>query len=42
MRLMMICCGVAVKRLGMVGVSVRNMKALSVQMETVALIGKGR
>jgi len=39
---MMICCGVAVKRLGMVGVSVRNMKALSVQMETVALIGKGR
>jgi len=31
-----------VKRIGMVGVSVRKMKALTVKMETVILIGKGR
>jgi len=42
MRLMMICCGMAVKRMGMLGVCVRKMKALSVKMETVTLIGKGR
>jgi hypothetical protein len=29
MRLMMICCGMAVKRMGMLGVSVRKMKALT-------------
>jgi hypothetical protein len=38
-------CGVAVKcvgMLGMLGVSVRKMKAMTVKMETVTLIGKGR
>jgi hypothetical protein len=40
--LMMICCGIAVKRMGMLGVSVRKMKALTVKMVTVILIGKGR
>ena len=33
---MMICCGVALKRMGMLGVRVRNMKALTVK--TVLLI----
>jgi hypothetical protein len=42
MGLMMICCGMAVKRMGMLGVSVRKMKALTVEVETVTLIGKGR
>jgi len=37
-----IYCGMAVKRLGVLGVSVRKMKALTVKMETVTLIGKGR
>jgi hypothetical protein len=41
MRLMMICCGMALKRLGMLGVSVREMKALTLKMETVTMIGKG-
>jgi hypothetical protein len=31
-----------VKRMGMLGVSVRKKKALIVKMETVILIGKGR
>ena len=39
---MMICNGMAVKRMGMLGVSVRKMKALTVKMETGILIGKGR
>ena len=39
--IMMICCGMLVKRMGMLGVSVRKMKALTVKMETVTLIGKG-
>jgi len=39
---MMICCGMAVKRVEMFGFSVRKMKALTVKMETVTLIGKGR
>jgi hypothetical protein len=38
MGLMMICCGMTVKRMGKVGVSVRKMKALIVKMETVTLI----
>jgi hypothetical protein len=38
----MICCGMAVKRMGVLGVSVRKMKELTVKMETVTLIGKGR
>jgi hypothetical protein len=36
-----ICCGMAVKRMGMLGVCVKEMKALTVKMETVTLIGKG-
>ena len=40
MMMMMICCGMAVKRMGMFGVVVRNMKALTVQMKTVTLVGK--
>jgi hypothetical protein len=42
MGLMMICCGMAVKRMGMLGVSERQMKALTVNVETVTLIGKDR
>ena len=38
----MTCCGMTVKRKGMSGESVRKMKALSVNMETVSLIGKCR
>jgi len=41
MGLKMICCGVTVKRVGMVGEIVRKMKDLTVKMETVALIGEG-
>ena len=40
-RLKMICCGMAVKRLGILAVNVRKMKALIVKMEVVTLIGKG-
>ena len=36
--MMMICCGMSVKRMEMLQVSVRKMKALTV---TVTLIGKG-
>jgi hypothetical protein len=32
----------AVKRMGMLGVNVRKMRALTVKMETVTLIGKVR
>jgi len=39
---MMICCGMTVKWMGMLGVSMRKMQALTVKMETVILIGKGR
>jgi hypothetical protein len=42
MRLIMMCCGMAVKRMGMLGVSVRKMKTQTVKVETVTLIGKGR
>ena len=38
---MMICCGIKVKRLEMLEVSVRMMKALAVTMEAMTLIGKG-
>jgi hypothetical protein len=38
----MVNSGMAVKRMGMLGVSVRRkMKALAMNMETVTLIGKG-
>jgi len=39
---MVICCGMAVKRMGMLGVSVGMMKALTVKMERMPLISKGR
>jgi len=39
---MVVCCGMAVERMEMLGFSVRMMKALTVKMETVTLIGKGR
>ena len=38
----MICCRMAVQRMGMLEMSVRTMMALSVKMEMVTLIGKGR
>jgi hypothetical protein len=41
-KLMRICCVMAVKRMGMLGVTMRKLKALSVKMETVTPIGKGR
>ena len=36
---LMICCGMAGKRMGMLGVSVRKMKALTVEVETVRVFG---
>ena len=42
MTLMVICCGTAGKRMVMLGVSVRKMKTLTVEMKTVTLIGKCR
>jgi len=35
-------CGMAVKRMGVLGVSVKMMMTLTLKMETVTLIGKGR
>jgi len=32
----------AVKRMGMLGVNVRKMRALTVKIDTVTLIGEGR
>jgi hypothetical protein len=42
MALLMICCGMAVRRMGMFRVNVRKMKALTAKMETVTLISEGR
>jgi ABC-type enterobactin transport system permease subunit len=42
MGLMMICCGMAVQRMGMLELGVRKTKALSVKMERVTVIGAGR
>jgi hypothetical protein len=39
---LMISCGMAVKKMAMLGVSVRQMKMLNVKMVAVTLIGKGR
>jgi len=39
---MMMCCRMARERMGMLGVGVRKVKSLTVKMETVTLIGKGR
>jgi hypothetical protein len=41
MGMMMICCRMAGRRMGMLRVSMRKMKALAVKMETVMLISKG-
>jgi len=41
MGLLMMCCGMTLKRIGLLGVSVKKVKALTVKMETVTLIGKG-
>ena len=41
MRMMMICCGMAVKRMVMLEVRVQNTKSRTVKMETVTLTGKG-
>ena len=38
----MICYGMTVMKMGMLGVSVTKMKALAVKMETVTLTGEGR
>lgn len=40
--LMMIYRGKTVNRMGMLGASVRKMKALTVKMDTVKLIAEGR
>jgi hypothetical protein len=40
MRLIIICCGIAVKRMGMLGVSVRKMEARTVKRETVTMTSK--
>jgi hypothetical protein len=42
MGLMTIYCVMAKKRMGMLRVSVKKMKALTVKMESVTLNGKGR
>jgi hypothetical protein len=42
MGLMMICCGMTLKGTRMLAVSARKMKALTVKMETVILIGQSR
>ena len=34
----MVCCGMAVKRMAILGVNVRRMKAVTVKMETVTLL----
>jgi hypothetical protein len=34
-------CGMAVKRMGMLGVNVEKMKALTVKMDRMTLIGTG-
>ena len=36
------CCGMAVRKIGMLGVSSLKMKALTLKMERVTLNGKGR
>jgi hypothetical protein len=42
MVLIKICSGMTVKRMGMLGVSVRKMEALTVKMDTATLTVKGR
>jgi hypothetical protein len=42
MILMKIGCGIAVKKMRMLGARVRKTKALTAKIEIVTLIGKGR
>ena len=42
MELVMICCGMAVKRMGLLELNVRKMKAQTVKRERATLVGKGR
>jgi len=42
MSLRMMCCVVTVMWMGILGVSMKKMKALSLKLETVTVIGKGR
>jgi len=37
--MLVICCGMAMKGMGMLGVRVKKMTAVSVKMEMVTLIG---
>jgi len=37
----MVCCGMVVKKMVMIRVSLRKMRALTVNMEKVTLIGEG-
>ena len=39
---MMVYCEVVIKRMGTIRVSVRKMKALTVNMDKVTVIGEGR
>jgi hypothetical protein len=39
---MVICLEMVVKRMGLLGVSVREVKLLTVKMDTATLSGKGR
>jgi hypothetical protein len=39
---LMICCAMALNRMGMLEVSVRMIKTLTVKKETATVIGKGR
>jgi hypothetical protein len=42
MGLMMVCCGMLVKKMGMIRISLRKMRALTVNIEKMTLIGEGR
>jgi len=37
-----VCCGMTVKQMRILGVSVRKVKALTVKTETLMLVDKGR
>jgi len=39
---MMMYCGMTVKKMGLLGVSVRKVKPLTVKMETMTLFSEGR
>jgi len=42
MGLMVVFCGMALKRMGKLGVNVRKMKPLNVKIKRMTMIGKGR